>query len=99
MRPVKSHIRTCLGCGREAEKRDLVRIVRSPEGEVFVDPSGKKSGRGAYVCAQETCLEAAIRKGRIGHALRATVKEDDIERLRREFEQIAQSDARFGSGR
>jgi len=95
----KPHLRTCLGCGREADKRDLVRIVRSPEGDVSVDPSGKRSGRGAYVCADEACFEAAVRKDRLGRALKTTVKEDDIERLRNEFEQVAASDARFRSGR
>jgi hypothetical protein len=99
VKQTKPHLRTCLGCGLETEKRELVRIVRGPDGHVFVDPSGKQSGRGAYVCPKEACFEAAVRKNRLGHALRAVVKEDDIERLRIEFERIAGSDARFGSGR
>ncbi|MCL4079599.1 YlxR family protein [Coriobacteriia bacterium Es71-Z0120] len=99
MRRTKTSLRTCLGCGLEADKRELVRIVRGPDGDVFVDPTSKKSGRGAYVCPKEACFEAAVRKNRLGHALRAVVKEEDIERLRIEFEQIAGSDARFGSGR
>ncbi|GAV31304.1 predicted nucleic-acid-binding protein implicated in transcription termination [Coriobacteriaceae bacterium EMTCatB1] len=99
MKQTKPHLRTCLGCGLETEKRELVRIVRDPDGHVSVDPSGKRSGRGAYVCPKEACFESAIRKSRLGHALRAAVKEEDIERLRIEFEQVAGSDARFGSER
>ncbi|MCX8006748.1 MAG: YlxR family protein [Coriobacteriia bacterium] len=99
MKPTKPHLRTCLGCGRETEKRDLVRLVRGQEGEVFVDPTGKRSGRGAYVCADEACFETAVRKNRFSHALKTTIGEDDIERLRREFEDLLATDARFGSGR
>lgn len=99
MKQPKPHLRTCLGCGREADKRELVRIVRSPEGDVFVDPSSKRSGRGAYVCPEEACFEAAVRKDRLSRALKTTVKEDDIERLRHEFDHAAKSGGRFRSGR
>lgn len=99
MRQKKPHLRTCLGCGLETDKRELVRVVRSPDGDVFVDPTSKKSGRGAYVCPKDACFEAAVRKNRLGHALRAVVKEEDVGRLRNEFERIVGSDARFRSGR
>lgn len=78
--------RTCIACGASAEKRGLVRIVRTPEGDVMVDPSGKANGRGAYVCPTTTCFEQAVRRGRFAAALRVSLDEADTERLRCEFE-------------
>ena len=86
MKARKPSIRSCVGCGRAADKRDIVRIVRTADGDVHVDPSGKADGRGAYVCAELPCFEAAIVKPRLAHALRATIGEEDVERLRHEYE-------------
>lgn len=94
MKARKKPVRTCLGCGEEADKRDLVRVVRSPEGDVAVDASGKANGRGAYIHPRQECFEAAARKRRFDAALRVTLKEDDVDRIRRDFERlIAQSAA------
>jgi hypothetical protein len=79
-------IRTCIACRREADKRELVRIVRGSDGETHVDPTGKASGRGASLCPDLACFEAAVNKKRLAPALRATLGEEDVERLRREFE-------------
>ena len=81
-------IRTCVGCKATSEKRTLVRIVRTPEGDVHVDPSGKANGRGAYVCVEAACFDAAVARGRLNAALRVNLKEDDVDRLRREFETL-----------
>jgi uncharacterized protein len=57
-------IRTCVACRQTDEKRDLLRVVRQPDGSVVYDPKGKMSGRGAYVCASTTCIaQARKRKG------------------------------------
>ena len=88
MRPRKPAIRTCIGCGTSEDKREIVRFVRTPEGTVEVDPSGKANGRGAYVHTSLECFEAAIRKRRFASALRTNVSEDDIGRLRAEFERV-----------
>lgn len=61
--PRKLPQRTCLGCQAHRSKREMIRIVRTPEGGVEVDPTGKKSGRGAYVCPNVECLEL-LRKGK-----------------------------------
>lgn len=82
----KTPTRTCVACRREAEKRELVRFVRDAEGDVHVDLSGKASGRGASVCADIACFEAAVRTRRLATALRASLTEEDVERLRHEFE-------------
>lgn len=88
MRPRKPAIRTCIGCGGSEEKRAVVRFVRTPDGTVEVDPTGKANGRGAYVHASIECFEAAIRKRKFASALRANVSEDDIGRLRADFERV-----------
>ncbi|MDW7675053.1 MAG: YlxR family protein [Bacillota bacterium] len=54
--------RMCVGCNEMKEKRDLIRIVKSPEGQIFVDRTGKKSGRGAYICPNKNCLEKAFKQ-------------------------------------
>ena len=88
MRPRKPAIRTCIGCGKSEDKRKIVRFVRTPDGAVEVDDTGKANGRGAYVHATLECFELAIRKRKIASALRANVSEDDIGRLRADFERV-----------
>ena len=63
LRPRRLPMRTCVGCRQVRPKRELIRVVRTPQGEVHVDPTGKRAGRGAYVCPSAECLEKA-RKGR-----------------------------------
>ena len=65
--------RTCVACGRAAAKRDLVRVVRTPEGDVLVDTAGKLSGRGAYLCSDPACLRLGVEKGRLARALKTTL--------------------------
>lgn len=73
--------RTCVGCGAEAPKSGLVRIVRSPEGGVTVDSTGKASGRGAYLCRKKGCLLHARKKDALSRALRVKVPEDVYQAL------------------
>lgn len=86
MRARKPPIRTCTGCGATSDKREIVRFVRTPEGEVHVDATGKANGRGAYTCVRLDCFETAIRKRKLAGALRVNLKEEDIDRLRAELE-------------
>lgn len=87
----KTPLRTCIGCTTGSDKRALVRVVRTPEGDVSVDSTGKANGRGAYLCAQPECFDAAVRRKRLDSALRVHLKEDDIDRLRREFDQVIET--------
>ena len=82
----KVPMRQCLGCRTMKPKRDLVRVVRSPEGEVSIDFKGKKSGRGAYVCRSEDCLKKAVRARALDRALSQPIPEEILERLREEME-------------
>jgi hypothetical protein len=72
-RPKHVPQRTCVGCRTTSAKREFVRVVRTPEGTVEVDPTGKRNGRGAYLCARRECWDEALKKDRLGRALRATV--------------------------
>lgn len=92
MKARKKPVRTCLGCGQEADKRELVRVVRSPQGDVAVDPSGKANGRGAYLHPDPACFEKAARKRRLDAALRVNLREDDVDRIRRDFERLIAQD-------
>ncbi len=80
----RKHIpqRTCVACRAVRPKRQLIRIVRTPEGEIRVDDRGKQSGRGAYLCAQRVCWEEALKRRRLDTALRMTLDEATIETLR-----------------
>lgn len=79
-------IRTCIACHETSDKRDLVRFVRTPEGTVQLDPSGKAAGRGAYVCADDVCVSKAFEKQMLGSRLRAKVGKQDYERLKADFD-------------
>jgi len=72
--------RTCIACRRVAPKRELVRIVASPEG-VMVDEAGRKKGRGAYICPSAECWEEAVRKDRLAHALRTRLAQADKDNI------------------
>jgi predicted RNA-binding protein YlxR (DUF448 family) len=64
------------------DKREIIRVVRTPEGRVLPDPTGKAAGRGAYMHASEECWETGLKKGRLGHSLKATVSAEDADGLR-----------------
>jgi predicted RNA-binding protein YlxR (DUF448 family) len=79
--------RTCVGCRTTSAKREFVRVVRTPEA-VVVDPTGKLNGRGAYVCAQRSCWEEALKKDRLARALRTTISANDRAALLRYAEEL-----------
>ena len=64
--------RTCIVCRTTKPKRELLRVVRTPDGHVSLDPGGKKSGRGAYLCARRSCWEAGLKKHRLEHEFELT---------------------------
>ncbi len=68
--------RQCVACGTMRAKRELVRVVRTPAGEVRVDPTGKLSGRGAYVCLDASCVDRALRGRRLEGVLERPISED-----------------------
>ena len=70
-KPRKIPLRMCVGCREMKPKKELLRVVRSPEGEVSLDPTGKKPGRGAYVCYSAECLKKALKQRQLDRALDA----------------------------
>ncbi|MBI3998553.1 MAG: YlxR family protein [Armatimonadetes bacterium] len=74
--------RQCVACRTMGPKRELVRVVRTPAGDVRVDTTGKVSGRGAYICPTADCAEIAVREGRLQHALDVPVPPAVVEELR-----------------
>ena len=68
--------RQCLGCNEHKPKAELIRVVRSPEGEISLDTRGKKSGRGAYICHNVKCLNKARKSKRIERALECEIPEE-----------------------
>ena len=86
MKQRKLPLRKCLGCGEVKDKRELVRVVKSPEGEISLDLTGKKSGRGAYICPSISCLNKARKAKRIDRAFDCTVPEEVYAEMERELE-------------
>ena len=78
----KIPIRTCIGCGEGKPKRELIRIVKTTEGEVLIDTTGKKNGRGAYICPNIACLEKAIKTKRLSKAFEMQIENDLYDKLK-----------------
>src|SRR6266481_1627443 len=76
-RPKHVPLRTCISCRETKPKRELLRVVRTPDGHVQLDPGGKKSGRGAYLCARLSCWENAMKKKRLEQEFELTLSDED----------------------
>lgn len=85
MKTRKIPMRKCMGCQEMKNKKELIRIVRTPEGEIVIDRTGKKSGRGAYICPQMDCLEKAIKHKAIERALETEIQDSVYQTLREEL--------------
>ncbi len=81
----KAPTRTCISCGEKSGKRTLVRIVRTPEGEVRLDETGRAAGRGAYVCANRACFERAMKRKAFAARLKTSVTPAAAQALEEEF--------------
>ena len=78
--------RTCIACRQTADKRGLIRIVRTPAGRILVDPTGKLNGRGAYLCLKAKCWEKGVQQRLLGQALKVTPLEEDLIALQQYYE-------------
>ena len=81
----KIPLRKCTGCNEMKPKKDLVRVIKTPEDEILVDLTGKKNGRGAYICHSQECLLKAIKTKAIERSLSCKIDEDVYERLKKEI--------------
>lgn len=84
--PKKIPMRQCLGCREMKPKRELIRVVRSPEGEISLDFKGKAPGRGAYICPAPACLKQAIKAKALERAFSTQIPEAVYEKLNEEME-------------
>lgn len=78
--------RKCVGCETMKDKKELLRVVRTPEGEISLDKTGKKNGRGAYVCYSKECLAKAVKGKKLEYALKSPIGEEVLARLLEEFD-------------
>lgn len=84
-------VRTCIGCNMKRPKQELLRIVLSTDGHVAVDIGGRMDGRGAYLCKDPSCLEAALKKKGLNRSFKREVTATEAECLKEQFNEIGQS--------
>ena len=84
----KTPLRQCLGCREMKPKRELIRAVRSPQGEISLDNTGKKPGRGAYLCPDPRCLKRAEKSKALARAFGVTIPEELMQALNEQIEAV-----------
>ena len=84
----KIPMRQCTGCREMKSKKEMLRVLRTTEDEILLDASGKKTGRGAYICFSKDCLNKAIRNHGLERSLKVSVPGEVYEKLEKEFETI-----------
>ncbi len=80
--------RKCVGCKEMKPKKELIRVLRTPDGQILFDENGKMNGRGAYVCRNAGCMEKALRNRELERSLSVKIPEEVVERLRKEMEEL-----------
>mgnify|MGYP005607563529 CR=1 FL=1 len=73
MKNNKKPERKCVACGEHKEKKELIRVVKNADGNVFIDETGKANGRGAYVCNDAKCIEKALKTGKLSRTLKTDI--------------------------
>ncbi len=84
----KIPMRQCIGCGEMKSKKELLRILRTAENEIAFDVTGRKNGRGAYLCFSTECLQKAMKKKGLERSFQMRIQPEVYERLEEEFEEI-----------
>ena len=84
----KLPVRQCTGCREMKNKKEMIRVIRTEDGSIMLDATGKKNGRGAYLCRDRECLQKAIRSHGLERSLKCPVPPEVYEELKKEFEQI-----------
>ncbi len=87
----KVPMRQCIGCGEMKNKREMMRILRTTEGDIILDKTGRKNGRGAYLCASSKCLRKAEKSRGLERALKTAIPAEIYENLEKEMVQLAES--------
>ena len=84
----KIPMRKCVGCQEMKEKKSLIRVVKTAEGDIILDDTGKKNGRGAYICKSKECLEKAVKNRGIERSLKTGISPEIYDSLKKEIEKI-----------
>lgn len=84
----KIPMRQCIGCGEMKSKKEMLRILKTAEGEILFDATGRKNGRGAYLCFSEECLQRAVKTKGLERSFQMKILPEVYERLEKEFEKI-----------
>ena len=84
----KIPLRQCIGCGESKEKNNLIRIIKTPEGLIELDKTGKKNGRGAYLCASQDCLNKVMKTKGLDRAFKMTVPREIYDKLSKELSEL-----------
>ena len=81
-------MRQCAGCREMKSKKEMIRVLKTSDEEIVLDATGKKNGRGAYLCFSEECLEKAIKNHGLERSLKAAIPKEIYEDLKKEFDRI-----------
>jgi len=81
----KIPLRMCAGCGGMKSKKEMIRVLKTPEGEIVIDSTGKKNGRGAYICCSVECLKKAIKTKGLERSLKVNIPKELVETLEKEL--------------
>ena len=84
----KTPMRQCAGCREMKSKKEMIRVLKTSDEEIVLDATGKKNGRGAYLCFSEECLEKAIKNHGLERSLKAAIPKEIYEDLKKEFDRI-----------
>lgn len=88
MKTKKVPMRQCIGCGEQKNKMDMMRVLKTPEGEFLLDITGKKNGRGAYLCRNKDCFHKAVKSKGLERSFKMQIPKETYEMLEKELEHI-----------
>ena len=86
----KIPLRQCIGCGEMKNKREMIRVIKTPEGEILLDATGRKNGRGAYLCPSGECLKKAVKNKGLDRSFKMAIPKEIYENLEKEMETLGQ---------
>lgn len=84
----KIPMRQCTGCGEMKSKKELIRVIKTPENEIVIDATGKKNGRGAYICNSLECFQKAVARKALERSLKVTIPKEIYETLEKELKEL-----------
>ena len=85
----KVPMRQCVGCGEMKSKKELIRVIKTPEEEIVLDATGRKNGRGAYICVSMECLKTAMKRRGLERSLKVSIPTEVYDSLEQEMSKIA----------